>query len=248
MKREYRQIITDEYKSKRYPNGFFAYLEAKNSSIGAKIGAYILLILLGFVMNVGFWIAALLFLSTLVTAGIVSLIIGIGWLVLMILLFRLLLKRSSRTREDWIKYAAENSECPESDIREFDEQFQSSDCYFLTLTGKAKKDMNYILTDDYILVGTNAMMVVYPIRNILGAGFTNSTDVYSIGNKVHYSNNLAVGFFTKNKWYSTDCRSDLGKDFLTMLKEKNPNIEIWDQGQMKEKEFDAWMKELRSNS
>lgn len=241
--KQYRQLISNEYKNKHFPNGYFASLVAESHSAKSNAGYIVGFIALGFLFNIGFIFGALvLVMNDKIPSGFwVCMGIGLVQLLLSSLILRHGKKVKSKTAEDWIAETVQNSHCSESAVREFDRQMMTSDISVLTLNGKVDSVLEYFLTDDFIKAGPKMAPIVIPIRDIIGVCFTYQEEFYSVGSKVKTRKSLAVGICTDKLKYTIFADRDLGNEFFAMLKSKNPNIKIKNDEILSEKAFDQWV-------
>lgn len=245
--REYRQLITAEYKKQHYPDGYFASLVTANNSTKARAGVWLDFIMRGVVMNIGFILCIFAFRARGFTIPFfVCMAIGLVQLLVLCLLLRSLKKIKNRTKEEWIAEAVGSSQCTESEIKEFEQQMMTLDSYFLALSGNVESQVKYILTDGYLLIGCNTSSRVIPIRNIIGACFTYcETLSFFLIDKPKPGKVLAVGLVTKDSDVRINTDKNPGTAFINMLKEKNPGIIISDDDALREKAYMAWVKELQ---
>ncbi|MCH5273560.1 MAG: hypothetical protein J1E35_07790 [Lachnospiraceae bacterium] len=246
--KEYRILITDEQKQKNYPNGYFDSIVRKNNSLGNRIANWFVFIFLGVILNIGFLIGIPVALTNGFTLSFfICVAVGIAQFLLCTLILRSGKKARSKTRETWIAETVTNSHCQESEVREFDQQFMNSDSYFLTLNGKIDNTLPYFLTEDFILIGAKIAPVVLPIQSLLGVCFAYKLEFYSdFKGRLKTRDSLAVGLCTKDLDYAIFADQNLGKEFIAMLKEKNPNMAVREGEILKEEDFNAWVKELQA--
>lgn len=237
QKREWRKLITEEYKRKYYPNGYFAYIEAENNSKVSMAGYWFAFIFIGIVANFALWIALLLLMigEGVGVPFLVSTAIAIVWILLSSLFLRMGKKRKNRSREDWIAQVAKSSGLTEQDVQEFDRQVVESESWFLAPYGKLDSVIDYILTQDYIFAGTRVMMKIIPYRDILGGCFT-------------YDENrtLSVALFTESNVSMINNNREFGTELLNMIKKRNPNMKLILGDALKPKDADKWAEELRN--
>lgn len=235
--KQWRRLITEEYKKKYYPDGYFGYLKAENSSMAVYIVGFVLV---GILFNLGFWVLPFTLIGydfKLSPAFFVSLAVGILWFLLASLLLRIGRKRKNRTKEDWIAETAQTSGLTESEVREFDRQVVEGESYFLTLKGKLDSVQEAILTEDYYSFGTKAMNRLLPYRDILGGCFT-----FEVQGRVKV---LSVAILTADNYFCIEAGRELGTEFLTMLRGKNPRMEVRLEGTMRPGEVEKWSKQLK---
>lgn len=220
--------ITNEYRQRNYPEGYFAKI-ANNSGGIVMIICGVILALMG--LGVGI----------LPVAGIVDKIRGanefkmdISVIVFFIILTAILLvsgiymvwygiKRSMMSREEWIKKCAEISNYPESTVQEFDSQIMRTDAleFQLDMTGTTN-----VLTTDYILWGNLLGPCLIKISDIVGAYLVVLPDTIKLGNKIRpiHTMNLAI-FSNHHTFMLLPARQERAEYLISLLGAKNPGID-----------------------
>lgn len=236
----YEPVGKEEFE-KNYSEGYFAYL-AKASKSGKSLAGYIIsFIAIGIIFNLPMILGVLGLLADLSEGEgiekptLVLLAVGLVWFGLSTLLLRLGIKRANRTADDWIKVAADNSFITEAQVREFDNQVKGGKWSFLTLKGKRDSTTLHILTEDYILASTGAIILVTPIKDILAACYTYYENFNN--RRITYQ---ALGFVTSKRSSMIDSDQKHGDAFLAFLKERNPAIDTSETGNLSETKFAEW--------
>lgn len=240
------QQVSEKEKHEDFSQGYFAYL-ARISKTGRAMAGYIVaFVMLGIVFNIPLWgavadiVMVLMGKAPLNTATWVITAVALVWLGLASLLLRVGKKRANRTREDWMKEAAGDSALPDSVIADFDEQVRQGEIQYLTLRGKKERENMLLMTKDYIMHSTGAIIVVIPIQDIVGACYTYYTNMNN--KRIRY---LTVGIVTKKAQCRIEAKQKYADGFFAFLKERVPSVQIISNRELSENDFFSWTKELQ---
>lgn len=238
--------MTEEYRQRNYPNGYFEALAKSGGSGGVILiicGAVLALmgLLFGY-MEVQFLIE---FLRGETYGGAEGFLIVMGIVTLLFLLgglFFILLgwKRSKMGAGAWLKKSAEASGYQESVIRDFANQVTSSDTIRLQIAGGANPPMGIgFLTRDYILFENILKLCVIKVSDISGAYLVSLPDLSARHNicKIH------IAIFSNRKTFTTtQCLKENGERLISMLAERNPEIDTAGCRILSEKEYNSMIK------
>lgn len=246
--------MNEEYTSKHYPNGSVFSAIFKQSKKGS-VFSYIFFLFF-FLMFGALTIGSGVVLVETITAGEKDMlgegIAVVGFCLIMTIVCILPIvktkKRNTGGVEALIKKSAKNSACDESEIREFERQALASDSLILALTAKYKAALNDqrdgILTRDYIYLADNRL-VVLKCSDIVGAFLVHRVIHIMVNNKSKQIDSLTISLVSnKNVQTYVDASAEAGTALLSILLEKNPEIETYGGSVLQEKQFDAYCKEL----
>ena len=243
------QSMTDEDRQNIFGEGYFAYLAKASKKKGAMFGYIIAFLAVGVLCNFtgwGFMIDLDLIKEGTHQVSAVTIVLGVisvVWLGVSSLFIRMGIKRANRTADDWIKQTAENSKLPESVVRDFDNQLKAGKASYLTLKGKKTKPLPAVITDDYIAEGTMAYVNVHPIKDIIGACYTQRVNPNNKLIKYQY-----IGLVKKNGNTLIEADEKYGDPFLAYLKERVPSLEVIGDESLTEGDYFGWVKQLQKNA
>lgn len=246
--------MNDEYKNKHYPNdSVFSAIHKTSKKGGIFIYIYFTFFLLVFALGTIF--CTIVLIETVragendtIGEGIFAvcfcLVMSAGCLLTIVLTK----KRAAGGAEGLVKKSAKNSAYDESEIREFERQAMASDSYILSLTAKYKATLNGqrdgILTRDYIYLADN-LNIVLKYSDIVGAFLVARTINIMVNNKSKRIDSLTISLVSnKNVQTFVDASVEAGSELLSILLEKNPQIETKGGSVIQEKEFDTYCKDM----
>lgn len=237
--------MTDEIRKKQYPNGYFSAIsktQSKNSIFVYIFFGIILLIGLPMIAA-GCWFAVICYQDDMtVVPGLIFAAVGLFFAGISIFMFCLVTKRRKVGDQGWLKKCAENSGYPESDIREFGNQVVDLNTFLLQLKGRLGaldgKGTGFF-TKDYLYF-TNIKMLVMKFTDIRIACFVNMETTIQVGNKIKPTSYLAIAVVSSNQNYMiSEVKREAGLELLSMLQEKNPDIDIKDGATLSEQELSS---------
>lgn len=242
---QYFISMNEEFRRKHYPNGFFAYVrKSKNSS---KTFLYIFcgIILTFFAACTlsGIWILIRSIQDGADDIGplIVIDLIGLVFCGLLIFVIRLASGLGGMTEEDWIGECAKSAHYSAADIREFGNQVVASDTCILHLDGKTGSNSDTgFLTRDYIFFN---LYKIIKVSDITLACFTEYIDssLANTGKKsiAITTHEFQIALISKQKNLARmKATQESGRLLMAMLKERNPDIDIREDGVIKLKELE----------
>ncbi len=244
--------MNEDYINKHYPDrSVFSAVNKANKKVG--IGVYVFFAILMAASGYGTVWGILTTMedmkngeSDMLSVGIV--IIGFCFVVFALSLFVIVLtiKRNNLGAEGLIKKSAKNSQCSESDIREFERQAMTSDSYILSLTGKIKAVLNGqkdgVMTKDYIYL-SDAKNIVMKRSDIIGAFLVERSYYITVNNTRKLINYLTVTLVSdKGIQTLAETSFEAGEALLEMLREQNPQIDVNNGSVMTEKEYSKYCK------
>lgn len=232
------QELSDKYRQKHYPEGYFASV-AKGSGGLVLVVCGVVLALIGICpaaipvdyllggmddsMDISvlifFIILALLFLG----GGIFVIIFGI--------------KRMRMGKHQWMEKCAESSNYPMSNVEEFESQFMRTDTLIFQLDTTG---VTNVLTTDYILWGNLLAVCLIKLSDIVGAYLVNLPDTIMVGNKRKMVITLNVAIFSNhNTSIVLSTREKTAHELLDLLVQRNPNIDTADRRVLHENEYES---------
>lgn len=250
--------MNEDYINKHYPNrSVFSSVNKSNQKNGIGIYAFfgILMVMsgLGTVWGIVTTIGCIKEgESDMVAPGLF--IIGFFFVIFAISIFtiRFTHKRNSLGAEGLIKKSAKNSECNESEIREFELQAMASDSFILALTGKMKAMLSGqkdgILTRDFIYLA-DCNNIVMKRSDIVGAFLVERTFYINENKYTRKPVRYLTITIVSNKCIQTLAETSIeaGKALLTMLQEQNPQIDTKNCSVIQEKEHNKYCKMMLSS-
>lgn len=248
--------MNEEYRSKHYPEGSVFSAIHKSSKKGSVfVYIFFFLFLLVFAAGTIFSIIRLIETITageedMISVGIFAICFCLVMFIICLLPIVLTKKRNASGLEGLMKKSAKNSACTESELREFERQALASDSYILALTAKYKAVLNGqndgILTRDYIFLADN-LNIVMKYSDIVGAFLVERIIYITVDNKSKSINSLTISLVSnKNVQSFVDISKEAGAELLSILLEKNPQIETKGGSVISEKEFNQYCKEMAS--
>lgn len=240
------QQVSDKEKHEAFGQGYFAYLAKISKSARAMAGYIVAFVSLGIVFNIPLWGAVLDIYAILIgrvpfnKATWIITAIALVWLALASLFLRIGKNRANRTGEDWMREAAQDSALTENVIADFDKQVRQGDICYLTLRGKVEREKMLLMTNDYIMQSTGAIIMVIPIKDIIGACYTYYTNAYY--KRIEY---LTIGIVTKKVKIRIDAKKKYGDGFFAFLKDRVPSVQMIADKEISENKFFKWTKELQ---
>lgn len=255
MMQTYFAQMNEDYINKHYPNrSVFSSVNKSNQKNGIGIYAFfgILMVISG--LGTVWGIVTTMERikegeGDMLAPGLA--IIGFFFVIFALSIFTIILtkRRNSLGADGLIKKSAKNSECNESEIREFELQAMASDSYILALTGKMKAVLsgqkNGVLTRDFIYLA-DFKNIVMKRCDIVGAFLVERT-FYINGDKYTYTpvKYLTVTIVSnKNIQTLAETSIEAGKALLEMLKEQNPQIDTKNCSVIQEKEYHKYCKTM----
>lgn len=246
--------MSEEYRNKHYPDNSVFSAIFKLSKKGS-IFSFIFFTLFFFVFAAGTIMCTIVLIETVMAGendmigpGIFAVCFFLVMSVACVLPIVLTKKRAAGGVEGLIKKSAKNSACEESEIREFERQAMASDSFILALTAKYKAALNGqrdgILTRDYIFLADN-LNIVLRYSDIVGAFLVHRVIHINVNNKSKQIDSLTISLVSnKNVQTFVDTSAEAGTELLSILLEKNAQIETNGGKVMQEKEFDTYCKEM----
>lgn len=237
--------MTEKYKRKHYPEGYFAALT--KTHVRAGIGLLIMAVpclligiagicgILWFFFNGGGTasdifglLILLLFPGAFLAIGIFCLWAG-KW-------------RKGSTLEEEIRTSVEVSKYPESVIRDFDRQTGWPDTLVVQLKSGGTEG---ILTKDYICCFG---AVVIKREDIKGVYLVERADTVMIRNKMKTIYSLDLSVLSKHGTCGSfiDVKRESAGRLIALLRENNPDIDTAGGKVFSEKEFDSWREMQKS--
>lgn len=248
-------LMNEEYKKKHYPDGS-VFSEILKMTKKGGIGIYFFFVPFMLVSAVGIVFSAKMLIEVIVAGENDMISVGVFALCLCVVFFLVTLlpiiltkKRSSLDVEGLMKKSAKYSACDESQIREFERQALASDSRILALTATYKAKLNGqrdgILTRDYIFLADN-QNIVMKYSDIVGAFLVERIIHLTVDNKTKTIDSLTISLVS-NKHVKTfvDASVEAGSELISILLEKNPQIETKGGNVIQEKEFDQYCKALK---
>lgn len=239
--------MTEKYKRKHYPEGYFAALTKSHVKAGigllimavpclligiAGIGGILWLFLHegGTASDIPGMLLLLLFPGAFLAIGIFCLWAG-RW-------------RKGSSLEEEIRSSAEASQYPESVIRDFDRQVGNPD----TLVVQLKSDGTIgILTRDYLCcLGA----LVIKRAEIKGAYLVERADKIMVGNKMKTVYSLDLSILSKHGTCGSfvGAKQESAEHLIALLRESNPDLDTAGGKVFSEKEFDGFREVQKSRA
>lgn len=242
--------ITEQYRQKHYPNGYFGWV-AKHSGGIALIICGIVMILLGAFIGI-FPVSILqdILRGELEAKGNTAPVVIIGIIVLAIiasgvLMIRAGVKRKMRGKDGWIQKCMEASQYPESAVQEFESQIRRTDAYVFRLDMSGGLN---VLTTDYIMSGNLMDPCLMKISDITGAYLVSLKYTYYVGNKPKTGYSLNLALFSNHKTLITmPAKQDRAEYLTSILLRKNPGINTAGGVVLSEKQYDAMVSQMRNS-
>lgn len=246
--------MSEEYKSKHYPQGSVmekAAAENRRGNVILAVMAALVSAGLGWLI---FWLASLTMDHRAQgnddSAQMGVIFIAVIGVILALCLFGLVfaIRHIKDGKDMAIRKAAKFSQLTEDEVREFDRQAMQSDSSVFRLAGKVSAAMSGqkdgILTRDYIWLGA-VQNCILKREDIVGACLYWS---YYYVNRKRISN-LNLALLSRNGvTASAETQEEAARELLQTLREAHPAIQV-QEGTLKEgKEFDRWRDSLRSGS
>lgn len=240
-------LLNENLRRKYYPDGFFSYLRKSRKGMRNCLLPVlgIFLIFFSCCTLLGLWLVITNLHDKDIMIPVILDLIGISVCVMLILVMRWLLRVGKMSEEDWIKEMAKANHYPESDIREFGSQAVAADAYILHLDGKLKNNADTgLLTRDYIFFGIYSLL---KISDITLACFTEDSDTNMVSTGGHSVTTtfceLRIALLSNKKNLARKkATRESGHVLMKVLKERNPDIEIREEGITKMKELEAMCK------
>lgn len=236
--------ITNEYKTKHYPQGYFAKL-AKGS------GGLALVICGALPALLGIWLVSFVVgrmtedteyppdTSVAIVVAIVALILlAIG---ILIIVFGVRRMRMGRTQ--WMERCVKASDYPMEVVEDFDSQFMRTDAMWVQLDPSGILN---VLTTDYILHRNLMAPCLIKLSDIAGVYMVYLTDTISVGNKIKKVTKLNVAVFSNHKtWFVMSAKEKLAHEFMDMIADRNPNIDTAGRRVLNESEYQAMVEKMK---
>ena len=230
--------ITDRYRKKHYPKGYFVMLVKRAGGMKDIILGALSILMVG---DVGInRLSAVLGgeltgdekYKEVITLGFVfTLLLAMG-----VLLLRMGIKNTWKGRDRLIQRCAEISGYPESTMEEFEEQLMRSDAIAFRTVPSGTIN---ILTADYLMWGISTPNLV-KISDIMGAFLVSLPDAFS--KKKHF---LYIAICCKNKnVILLAAKQDRAEYLTSLLLAKNPNIETADGAVLTNEKYEAIVSEM----
>ena len=242
------KVITDQYRKKHYPNGFFARMAKKSGGIVIAICG-VVLALMGILVAaapVSFVVEILK--GEMKSEGnvvpiIVFLIFALILLVPGIFFVQLGIRRKMRGRDGWMQKCAETSDYPESVVQDFESQFGRTDA-MICYTDPAGTFC--ALTTDYIMSSSPMSPCLMKISDIAGAYLASLSYTYYVGNRMRTGHTLNLAIFSNHKTLILmPSKKERAEYLVSLLKEKNPDIDTADGIVLSEDQYQALLDKIR---
>lgn len=240
--------LTNEYKQKHYPEGYFAKL-AKGSGgivlvicgvvvglLGMCPGGVVLDHLTGEMedYSAGSDTGLLIFFSVV---ALVLLAIGI-----LIIVFGV--KRMRMGKEQWMEKCVKASDYPMEIVEEFDSQFMRTDAMLFQLDPSG---LTNVLTTDYILYGNLLGPCLIKLEDIVGVYLVCLPDTITVGNRVKKIMTLNVAVFSNHKtWFVLPAKEKPAHQLIDLIAERNSSIDTAGRRVLDEGEYQEMVDKMKS--
>lgn len=242
-------LLGEEERERKWKHGYFETI-AKRSGGAALIVCGIILALVG--LCIAFF--ALTFLIDLINGesyeGITGITIFLWFLALAfivpgILVIRFGFKRKKMNVDTWIKKSSQESDYPESVIRDFAKQAVNPGSVHFRLAGSSSV-IDGVLTTDYIFFANLLKLCVIKRSDIVGAYLVSLPDSVSVGNKIKTVHTMNVAIFSNHMTYiTTAAKQKKGAQLIAMLAKEYPNIDTADGKVISDKEYDKLVSSIK---
>lgn len=236
--------VTDEYRKKHYPEGYFAKL-AKGSGGIILVICGIVIALLGMCpggvvldnltgeMDYSTDAGVLIFVSAvalvLLGAGILIIVFGI--------------RRMRMGKTQWMERCVKASDYPMEVVEEFDSQFMRTDA---TLFQLDPSGLTNVLTTDYILYGNLLGPCLIKLSDIVGVYLVYLPDTITVGNKTKKIITLNVAVFSNHKtWFVLPTKEKLAHQLIDLIAERNSSIDTAGRRVLDEGEYQAMVEKMK---
>lgn len=230
--------ITDRYRKKHFPKGYFAMLVKRSGGmkdiiLGAlsipiicDIGISRLIAVLG-----GDLTGDEKYKEVITLGFVFTLFLAVG-----ILLLRMGIKNTWKGRDKLIRKCAEISGYPESTMEEFEAQLMRPDA--IAFRTAPSRETN-ILTTDYLMWGISSPNLV-KVGDIIGAFLVSLPD--ALWKKQHF---LYIAICSKNKnVILLSAKQDRAEYLTSLLLAKNPDIDTADGAVLTNEKYEAIVSEM----
>ena len=236
--------MTDEYKMKRYPEGYFAKL--------AKGSGGLALVICGAVPAlIGIWLGSFLVgrmtedteyppdTGVIIFIAVVALILlAIG---ILIIVFGV--KRMRMGKRQWMEKCVKASDYPMEVVEDFDSQFMKTDATLFQLDSSG---LTNVLTTDYILYGNLLGPCLIKLSDIVGVYLVCLPDTITVGNKIKKITTLNVAVFSNHKtWFILPTKEKLAHQLIDLIAERNSSIDTADRRVLDEEEYQGILKVMK---
>lgn len=236
--------VTDDYRKKHYPEGYFAKL-AKGSGGIILVICGVVIALLGMCpggvvldhltgeMDYSTDVGVLIFVSAvalvLLGAGIFTIVFGI--------------RRMKMGKEQWMEKCVKASDYPMEVVEEFDSQFIRTDA---TLFQLDPSGLTNVLTTDYILYGNLLGPCLIKLSDIVGVYLVYLPDTITVGNKIKKIITLNVAVFSNHKtWFVLPAKEKLAHELIDMIADRNSSIDTAGRRVLDESEYQAMVEKMK---
>ena len=236
--------VTDDYRKKHYPEGYFAKL-AKGSGGIILVICGVVIALLGMCpggvvldhltgeMDYSTDVGVLIFVSAvalvLLGAGIFTIVFGI--------------RRMKMGKEQWMEKCVKASDYPMEVVEEFDSQFMRTDA---TLFQLDPSGLTNVLTTDYILYGNLLGPCLIKLSDIVGVYLVYLPDTITVGNKIKKIITLNVAVFSNHKtWFVLPAKEKLAHELIDMIADRNSSIDTAGRRVLDESEYQAMVEKMK---
>lgn len=236
--------VTDEYRKKHYPEGYFAKL-AKGSGGIILVICGIVIALLGMCpggvvldnltgeMDYSTDAGVLIFVS-----AVALVLLGAG---ILIIVFGIRRMRMGKTR--WMERCVKASDYPMEVVEEFDSQFMRTDA---TLFQLDPSGLTNVLTTDYILYGNLLGPCLIKLSDIVGVYLVYLPDTITVGNKTKKIITLNVAVFSNHKtWFVLPTKEKLAHQLIDLIAERNSSIDTAGRRVLDEGEYQAMVEKMK---
>lgn len=243
--------ITDKYRKKHYPDGFFAAM-AKNSG-------GIILIVCGLVLAMLGVFSAILPVNylTSVVQGTVEYSMDASVVIFFIVVALIFLagggfviwlgvKRKLMGKRQWVEKCAKISDYPESVLQDFESQLTRTDAVAFQLdpqTGYGKG----VLTTDYIIWDNPVNPCLIKVSDIVCVYRASLSYTYYVGNRARKGYNLHLVIFSNHKTIiNLQTTQERAVHLTSLLMNKNPNIDTAGGIVLTEDQYDTMIEKMKS--
>lgn len=238
--------MTEEYRKKHYPEGYFAAASKGNASAG--IGVIIIGAIMALIGGAGVYFVLRFFLMEFFDGGagasdipgmLIVLVFPGAFALLGVFFVYLGIQKKGMGLEESIQASVEASGYPESMIRDFDRQATYPDTVVFQLSKDGTKG---ILTKDYVCSCLSS--VVIKREDIKAAYLIERAEKITVKNHVKTIYSLDFEILSKQgtSVAIVGAKKESAEQLIAMLKETNPDIDTADGKIFSEKEFETLKK------